>query len=84
MEKNVLTDNDTFPFGVHKGKKLANVPEEYLRWLYKKPWVKGKMMKYIEDHILQYDKPNKNENIDSNKNNQKAGLGSRPARSKRS
>lgn len=81
MGANILTDNDTFPFGVHKGKKLANVPEEYLRWLYQQPWVKGKMMKYIEDNILQYDKPKKNENNGSTKNKQKTGLGSRSSRS---
>jgi uncharacterized protein (DUF3820 family) len=27
-------DETEMPFGKHKGKKLANVPAEYLLWLY--------------------------------------------------
>jgi len=29
-----LNDSDLMPFGMHKGKKLANVPDEYLLWLF--------------------------------------------------
>ena len=29
------TDNSLMSFGLHKGKKLANVPAHYLLWIYK-------------------------------------------------
>lgn len=29
-----LTDESPMPFGKHKGKKLANVPADYLLWIY--------------------------------------------------
>ena len=29
-----LTDNDTMPFGKHKGAKLSHVPDDYLLWLH--------------------------------------------------
>jgi hypothetical protein len=25
-------------FGIHKGKRMTNVPGEYLLWLYEQPW----------------------------------------------
>jgi len=28
------TDETIMPFGAHKGKKLANVPADYLIWMY--------------------------------------------------
>lgn len=30
----ILTDMDYMPFGMHKGKLLANVPDQYLLWLW--------------------------------------------------
>lgn len=30
----MLTDNSIMPFGVYKGKKMANVPASYLKWIY--------------------------------------------------
>lgn len=29
-----MTDISLMPFGKHKGEKMANVPPEYLLWLY--------------------------------------------------
>lgn len=47
----MLTDNDTMPFGKHKGTKMANVPDSYLLWLHETnkcgPDVKG----YIDENI---------------------------------
>lgn len=32
-------DGDTrMSFGIHKGKRMTNVPGEYLLWLYEQPW----------------------------------------------
>lgn len=28
------------PWGVHKGKKLVDVPPSYLLWLFEQPWIK--------------------------------------------
>ena len=30
-----MDDNDLMPFGKHKGKKLIDVPDNYLIWIYK-------------------------------------------------
>lgn len=30
----ILSDRDKMPFGKHKGKSLASVPDEYLLWLH--------------------------------------------------
>lgn len=32
-EANKLTDFSSMPFGIHQGKKMANVPAQYLLWL---------------------------------------------------
>lgn len=46
----MLTDESKMPFGVHKGKAMANVPNSYLKWLYEKGTVKGDLREYIEDN----------------------------------
>lgn len=33
-----MTDSDLMPFGKHKGKKLGDVPADYLLWLYEQDW----------------------------------------------
>lgn len=48
MEK--LTDDSKMPFGVHKGKALANVPDHYLRWLYENNKCNAQIRQYIEDN----------------------------------
>lgn len=35
-----LTDESPFPFGVHKGKKMENVPASYLDWFDGQDWSK--------------------------------------------
>lgn len=30
----MLTDTDPFPFGMHKGKPMQDVPVEYLHWVW--------------------------------------------------
>ena len=44
-----MDDNTPMPFGIHKGKKLANVPADYLIWLYRQKTIIG-LMQYIEDN----------------------------------
>jgi len=48
-----MTDKDLMPFGLYKGKKMANVPASYLRWV--RETVKPKdltkpVLKYIKDN----------------------------------
>lgn len=45
-----LNDNSTMPFGIHKGKKMANVPDHYLKWLYDNKKCSGDVKAYIEDN----------------------------------
>jgi len=40
-EKFILTDNSLMYFGKHKGTKLANLPDDYCRWLLKQDWIKS-------------------------------------------
>lgn len=35
-----LKDDSPFPFGVHKGKKMENVPATYLDWFDGQDWSK--------------------------------------------
>jgi uncharacterized protein (DUF3820 family) len=47
-----MDDNSTMPFGKHKGEKLANVPPEYLIWVYENDKTYGALRKYIEDNMI--------------------------------
>lgn len=33
-----MNEDSKIPFGKHKGKKLGEVPAQYLLWYYKQPW----------------------------------------------
>lgn len=65
-----MDDNSLIPFGMYKGKKLANVPSRYLMWLYdqfkkeKKELTsyKKELLKYIEDNMDAMDKELNKEN----------------------
>lgn len=46
-----LNDNSEMPFGVHKGKKMANVPASYLLWLYREKSPPSEIRRYIEENI---------------------------------
>jgi uncharacterized protein (DUF3820 family) len=48
---NFMNDNSLMPFGEHKGKPLANVPEHYLIWLHTNNKCSGELKKYIEDNF---------------------------------
>jgi uncharacterized protein (DUF3820 family) len=42
-----LTDYDRMPYGIHKNAKMANVPAEYLIWLYDNDKCSGDVKDYI-------------------------------------
>ncbi len=50
-----MTDNDLMPFGKYQGQKMANVPAEYLMYIYDKGWVSihkfNKVFWYIKDNL---------------------------------
>lgn len=43
-----MKDTDLMEFGKHEGKALANVPADYLLWLYDNNRAHGDLKKYIE------------------------------------
>ena len=47
----MLTDNDKMPFGKYKGEKMANVPADYLMWVYDNNIVIGDVRNYIRDNL---------------------------------
>lgn len=46
-----LTDKDLMPFGKHKGVAMANVPADYLLWLYENNKCSGEVKAYIIDNM---------------------------------
>lgn len=46
-----MTDSSLMPFGRYKGQKLANVPPDYLIWLYDNNKCNGELKQYIFDNL---------------------------------
>lgn len=46
-----LTDYDRMPFGKYKNEKMANVPAEYLIWLYDNDKCSGDVKDYIAENM---------------------------------
>jgi uncharacterized protein (DUF3820 family) len=44
-----MTDVDLMPYGKYKGEQMANVPPEYLLWLFENNKCSGNVKAYIED-----------------------------------
>ena len=51
MAQEKLDDNSIMPFGVHKGVKMIDVPDDYLIYLYKKGLQPGNVKDYIDSHF---------------------------------
>ena len=52
-----MTDKDSMPFGMHKGKAMANVPDSYLIWIYNRIQIKaesGNNLTTDEADVLEY------------------------------
>lgn len=49
MAENYLTNNSKMPFGKHSGKKMIDVPAEYLIYLYNNGLEAGSLKSYIEE-----------------------------------
>ena len=50
-QTNKMTDDSIITFGKYKGQKLANIPPEYLLWLYENSNVYGELKAYIADNL---------------------------------
>ena len=46
-----MTDESLMPIGKYKGEKMANVPSEYLLWLYENGNIYGELKQYIKDNL---------------------------------
>lgn len=46
-----MTDASLMPFGIHKGKRLIDVPAKYLIWLYDEKKCSGPLKDYIEGNM---------------------------------
>lgn len=46
-----MTDNSIMPFGKHEGIKMANVPPDYLLWLWDNNKAYGEVKDYIADNL---------------------------------
>ena len=46
-----MNDDSEMPFGMYKGNKLANVPNDYLLYIYNKGWAKDDLKKYIKANM---------------------------------
>ena len=46
-----MTDESIMPFGKYKGEKMANIPPDYLLWLYENGKCYGEVHKYIVDNL---------------------------------
>lgn len=46
-----MDDNSLMPWGKYKGVKMANVPPQYLLFMYEEKKTHGDVKKYIEDNM---------------------------------
>ena len=51
MGEKIMNDNSRMPFGKYKNEKLANVPPDYLLWLYENSNIYGELKNYIKQNI---------------------------------
>jgi len=54
-----MNDDSIITFGMYKGNKLANVPNDYLLYIYNKGWAKDDLKKYIKANMDSIDPSNK-------------------------
>ena len=47
----MITDNSSMPFGKYQGQKMANVPPEYLLWIFENNKCTPTVAKYIAENM---------------------------------
>jgi uncharacterized protein (DUF3820 family) len=46
-----MNDESIMPIGKYKGQKMANIPSDYLLWLYENGNIYGELKSYIKDNL---------------------------------
>ena len=46
-----MKDEDLMPWGIHKGKPMADVPDHYLLWLWDTNKCSGQVKMYIKQNL---------------------------------
>lgn len=46
-----LTDTSAMPFGIHKGKRMIDIEQSYLLWLYINDKCNAEVKEYIKDNL---------------------------------
>ncbi len=46
-----MTDNSLMPFGKYRGEKMANVPADYLLWIFENNKCTPEVAKYIAENL---------------------------------
>ena len=46
-----MNDESIMPFGKYKGEKMANIPPDYLLWLYDNGKCYGEVLQYIKENL---------------------------------
>ena len=69
MAEVVYNDETVMPFGIHKGTKLANVPNSYLLGLHENGRPYGAMKDYIDENLDAIKLGAKKEKADARRNN---------------
>jgi len=46
-----MNDNSLMPFGKYAGQKMANVPPEYLLWIFENNKCSAEVAKYIAENL---------------------------------
>jgi len=46
-----MNDNSVMPFGKYAGQKMANVPPEYLLWIFENNKCSAEVAKYIAENL---------------------------------
>jgi uncharacterized protein (DUF3820 family) len=46
-----LDDNSIMPYGKYKGRKLADVPADYLLWMYSEGKLFAALEEYVEENM---------------------------------
>jgi len=56
----MLTDESLMPWGIYEGKKMIEVPADYLLWLYRDNKCDRQVKEYIEENMQVLEKELKN------------------------